>query len=64
MTTISTTDPLNEGKQVEKHKHDLTVQNAVLRIRDPGCLSRIPDPNFYPSRTSDPGFKNSNKRER
>ena len=34
-------------------------------VADPGCLSRIPDPDFYPSRTrsSDPGFKNSNKRE-
>jgi hypothetical protein len=29
----------------------------------PGCLSRIPDPDFYPSRIPDPGYKNSNKRE-
>jgi hypothetical protein len=33
-------------------------------VADPGCLSRIPDPDFYPSRISDPGSKNSNKRER
>jgi hypothetical protein len=40
-------------------------------VADPGCLSRIPDPDFYPSRIPDPGFripdpgsKNSNKRER
>jgi hypothetical protein len=38
-------------------------------VADPGCLSRIPDPDFYPSRIpdlgsriSDPGSKNSNKR--
>jgi hypothetical protein len=24
------------------------------RVADPGCLSRIPDPDFYPSRISDP----------
>jgi hypothetical protein len=29
---------------------------------DPGCLSQIPDPDFYPSRISDPGSKNSNER--
>jgi hypothetical protein len=23
-------------------------------VADPGCLSRIPDPDFYPSRISDP----------
>ena len=39
-------------------------------VADPGCLSRIPDPDFYPSRIPDPGSripdtgsKNSNKRE-
>ncbi len=32
-------------------------------VADPGCLSRIPDPDFYPSRISDPGSKNSKKRE-
>ncbi len=32
-------------------------------VADPGCLSRIPDPDFYPSRISDPGSKNRNKRE-
>ncbi len=30
-------------------------------VADPGCLSRIPDPGFYPSRIPDPGSKNSNK---
>ncbi len=35
----------------------------VISVADPGCLSRIPDPDFYPSRISDPGSKNSSKRE-
>ncbi len=26
-------------------------------MADPGCLSRIPDPDFYPSRISDPGSR-------
>ncbi len=41
-----------------------------LSVADPGCLSRIPDPDFYPSRIpdlgsriSDPGSKNSNNWE-
>jgi hypothetical protein len=35
----------------------------VFSVADPGCLSRIPDPDFYPSRIPDPGSKNSNKKE-
>jgi len=26
-------------------------------VADPGCFSRIPDPDFYPSRISDPGSR-------
>ncbi len=26
-------------------------------VADPGCLSRIPDPDFYPSQISDPGSR-------
>jgi hypothetical protein len=26
-------------------------------VADPGCLSRIPDPDFYPSRVPDPGSR-------
>jgi hypothetical protein len=33
-------------------------------VADPGCLSWIPDPDFYSSRIPDLGSKNSNKRER
>ncbi len=41
----------------------------IISVADPGCLSRIPDPDFLPipdpgSRIPDPGSKNSNKRER
>jgi hypothetical protein len=43
---------------------------ASSSVADPGCLSWIPDPDFYPSRIPDlgsrisgPGSKNSNKRE-
>jgi hypothetical protein len=25
-----------------------------VSVADPGCLSQIPDPDFYPSRISDP----------
>ncbi len=28
----------------------------LLSVADPGCLSRIPDPDFYPSRIPDPDF--------
>ncbi len=34
-----------------------------ISVVDPGCLSRIPDPDLYPSRIPDPRSKNSNKRE-
>jgi hypothetical protein len=33
------------------------------RLAVPGCLSRIPDPDFYPSRIPDLVSKNNNKRE-
>ncbi len=41
----------------------LRVTTVASRVADPGCFSRIPDPKFYPSQISDPGSKNSNKRE-
>ncbi len=30
------------------------VLEPVASVADPGCLSRIPDPDFYPSRIPDP----------
>jgi hypothetical protein len=43
-----------------------TLVAVYISVADPGCLFRIPDPDFtHPgSRISDPGSKNSNKRER
>jgi hypothetical protein len=32
-------------------------RNVVISVADPGCLSRIPDPDFYPSRILDPGSR-------
>jgi hypothetical protein len=29
-------------------------KNNKIRVADPGCLSLIPDPDFYPSRIPDP----------
>ncbi len=30
---------------------------AKFSVADPGCLSRIPDPDFYPSRIPDLGYR-------
>jgi hypothetical protein len=35
---------------------------VVTSVADLGCLSRIKDPEFYPSRIPDPGSNNSTKR--
>ncbi len=36
----------------------LTKQQLILTsVADPGCLSRIPDPDFYPSRIPDTGSR-------
>jgi hypothetical protein len=36
---------------------------VIGSVADLGCLARIPDPDFYLYRISDPGSKNSMKRE-
>jgi hypothetical protein len=33
-------------------------------VADPGCLSRIPDPDFYPSRIPDPKTSTKERGER
>jgi hypothetical protein len=33
--------------------HDY-INVPLFSVADPGCLSRIPDPDFYPSRIPDP----------
>jgi hypothetical protein len=40
----------------------MLVCDVFIGVADPGCFSRIPDPDFYPSRI--PDSKNSNKREK
>jgi hypothetical protein len=37
-----------QSKDIRKKKH------LAASVADPGCLSRIPDPDFYPSRIPDP----------
>jgi hypothetical protein len=32
-----------------------SVTIKIISVADPGCLSRIPDPDFYPSRIPDLG---------
>jgi hypothetical protein len=41
----------------------LILGKHIISVADPGCLSRIPDPDFCPFRIPDLGSKNSNKRE-
>jgi hypothetical protein len=46
---------LNKGNQINN-----VISSSGFRITsvaDPGCLSRIPDPDSYPSRTPDPGSR-------
>ncbi len=51
-------------QQSPKSKDNRSLRShRTVSVADPGCLSRIPDPDFYPSRIPDPGYKNSSKRE-
>jgi hypothetical protein len=48
-----------ECAELSLHGTNITpIQNskglAAGSVADPGCLSRIPDPDFYPSRIPDP----------
>jgi hypothetical protein len=38
------------------------IQFKKSSVADPGSLSRISEPDFYPSQISDPGSNNSTKR--
>jgi hypothetical protein len=44
-------------------KQTKTTSSVTDSVGDPGCLSRIPDPDFYLSRIPDLGSKNRYKRE-
>jgi hypothetical protein len=37
-----------------REKHPGSATTVKSSVADPGCLSRIPDPDFYPSRIPDP----------
>ncbi len=39
------------------HWAGVTGKEIEFSVADPGCLSRIPDPDFYPSRIPDLGFR-------
>jgi hypothetical protein len=58
---ISLPDP--DPEQSNHQGFELGSETPGTSVADPGCLSRIPDPDFYPSRIPDPGSKNSKKRE-
>jgi hypothetical protein len=37
-----------------RSKHNSAYIVSILSVADPGCLSRIPDPDFFPSKIPDP----------
>jgi hypothetical protein len=37
-----------------RSNHNSAYIVSILSVADPGCLSRIPDPDFYPSKIPDP----------
>jgi hypothetical protein len=45
--------PLTSDKKIEDQEK-IKAKNSVA---DPGCLSRIPDPDFYPSQIPDLGSR-------
>jgi hypothetical protein len=59
-----TMNVINDDKNYKGHNCSRKFLNSDLRIResitdpdrvaDPGCFSRIPDPDFYPFRIPDP----------
>ncbi len=63
---------LNRSNGASKNPSFLTdFKNVHISVAEPGCLSRIPDPDFYPSgipdlgsRISDPGSRIADLRSR
>jgi hypothetical protein len=45
------------GTLLEYRSHIFKVEYVPTSVADPGCLSRIPDPDFYPSRIPDLGSR-------
>jgi hypothetical protein len=48
MATDGVIEPPNKGASID------IPSTLISSVADPGCLSRIPDPDFYPSRIPDP----------
>ncbi len=42
----------------------MRIHNLGVSVADPGCLSRIPDPDFYPSRIPDLGSRIQNQQQK
>ncbi len=40
--------------KLDPDPHQFADDKLKCSVADPGCLSRIPDPDFYPSRIPDP----------
>jgi hypothetical protein len=52
---------------IGKHAGDTSTGNFYFQsssVADPGCLSRIPDPDFYPSRIPDPNTATKDRGEK
>jgi hypothetical protein len=48
------------GLQSAQHLYEKRERSGSIpltSVADPGCLSRIPDPDFYPSRIPEPGSR-------
>ncbi len=50
----------NKGRRMKGYKDLSFLPNSVA---DPGCLSKVPDPDFFPSWILDPRSNNNNKEE-
>jgi len=46
-----------EKKNPREPERFATFPRVLSSVADPGCLSRIPDPDFYPSRIPDLGSR-------
>jgi hypothetical protein len=44
----------SESHRTQNYKFTIPKSKPVNSVADPRCLSRIPDPDFYPSRIPDP----------
>jgi hypothetical protein len=54
---VPTTFLRRKAKKWEKKLLFLFIGTLINSVADPGCLSRIPDPDFYPSRIPDLGSR-------